>query len=109
MELVQGSFVVLAVWVPPFLGLSFLGPPSVALPSLGHPSVAHPSLGPPFLFLVGPGLMLVPASYGVLVHGRVSLGRAVEPGRFVAGFTSVIAVAVIHRTVVVIESWVEAT
>lgn len=51
--------------------------------------------------------MLHPASYRVLVHGGICLGGVVEPWRSVATFTAVVAVAVVHCAVMVIESWME--
>lgn len=52
----------------------------------------------------GQVLALGPAPDRVLVHGGVSLGGAVEAWRSVAALAAVIAVTVIHGTVVVIES-----
>lgn len=57
--------------------------------------------------LPGQGLMLDPVCYGILVHRRICLRAVVEPCRPVAGLTAVVAITVIHCTVVVVEIWIK--
>lgn len=55
--------------------------------------------------LSGYSLWACPSVHGVLVDRGVGLGRGVVSWRTAVGLTAVIAVSVVHRAVVIIQSW----